>query len=224
LPRHIAACLRRSQRIPTDACPSELLPPEKRSSRHREPLPPCRSTATPLRLRGLVTLGNPLRRRFVAEPHRPMLSWASPPGAPPRRASPTRPRTDDARAHQGSARAQTEPVAKSAKATPPQPEGRDHADCTGKERSGSHHCDASIPGKLRPSAPPPERCPRRSAPGTTVVVLGRPRGAPRGHRMIVGTTRPRARAPHGHPSCPWSLVPRGFDRRSDRPRLLHCVP
>jgi hypothetical protein len=64
---HRVATLRRrmpatTQRFPTDACPSELLPSEKRFSRHRESMPPCRSTATPLRLRGLVPLGNPLRQ------------------------------------------------------------------------------------------------------------------------------------------------------------------
>lgn len=84
-PRTSDACLRPPPRFPSDACPPELFPSEKRSPRHREALPPCRSSATPIRLRGLVPLGNPWRRRLVAEPHRSMLSWASPLGAPPER-------------------------------------------------------------------------------------------------------------------------------------------
>jgi len=59
LPRPGTACLRSPPRFPTDACPPELFPSEKRSPRHRESLPPCRSSATPTRLRGLVPLGNP---------------------------------------------------------------------------------------------------------------------------------------------------------------------
>jgi len=58
-PRPGDACLRPPPRFPTDACPPELFPSEKRSSRHREALPPCRSSATPTRLRGLLPLGNP---------------------------------------------------------------------------------------------------------------------------------------------------------------------
>lgn len=84
-PRPGVACLRSPPRFPTDACPSELFPSEKRSPRHREALPPCRSPATPARLRGLVPLGSPSQRRFVSEPHCSMLSWASPLGAPPER-------------------------------------------------------------------------------------------------------------------------------------------
>jgi hypothetical protein len=184
LPRSSAACLRRPQRFPTDACPSELLPPEKRFSRHRESLPPCRSTATPLRLRGLVPLGNPLRRGFVAEPHHPMLSWASQLGAPPGHASRTiRERTG--RSHQGSARTQTDPVARSTRSVPPPPEGSDHTERTGKERSGRHHCRATMPADLRPSATPPKRCPRRSAPRATSSPLANP-AAP---REVIGRCR-----------------------------------
>jgi len=82
-PRPGVACLRSPPRFPTDACPPEPFPSEKRPPRHREALPPCRSPATPARLRGLVPLGSPSQRRFVAEPHCSMLSWASPLGAPP---------------------------------------------------------------------------------------------------------------------------------------------
>jgi len=114
LPRPGAACLRRPPRFPTDACPSELFPSEKRSTRHREALPPCRSPATPARLRGLLPLGNPLRRRFVAEPHRPMLSWASPPGAPPERDTACCPRTGGDEGRRGPAQARADRVAESA--------------------------------------------------------------------------------------------------------------
>lgn len=58
-PRTGDACLRPPPRFPTDARPPERFPSEKRSSRRREALPPCRSSATPTRLRGLVPLGNP---------------------------------------------------------------------------------------------------------------------------------------------------------------------
>jgi hypothetical protein len=68
LPRPGTACLPSPPRFPTDACPPELFPSEKRGPRHRAPMPPCRSSATPTRLRGLVPLGNPWCRRLVAEP------------------------------------------------------------------------------------------------------------------------------------------------------------
>lgn len=224
---HRVATLRRrmpatTQRFPTDACPSELLPPEKRFSRHRESLPPCRSTATPLRLRGLVPLGNPLRQRFVAEPHRPMLSWASQLGAPPGHASRSiRERTG--RSHQGSARTQTDPVARSTRSVPPPPEGSDHTERTGKERSGRHHCRATIPADQRPSATPPKRCPRRSAPRTTSSSQANP-AAP---REVIGSCRHDS--PEGARTASaseLSMVPCAawFDRRSGRPRLLHRVP
>ena len=87
LPRSSAACLRSPPRFPSDAHPPELFPSEELSPRHREALPPCRSPATPARLRGLVPLGSPSQPRLVAEPHCSMLSWASPLGAPPKRDS-----------------------------------------------------------------------------------------------------------------------------------------
>jgi len=63
LPHLATACPRPDRRFPSGACPPELFPPEKRYPRHREPLPPCRSPdARPVRLRGLVPLGNPSRR------------------------------------------------------------------------------------------------------------------------------------------------------------------
>lgn len=86
-----------SPRFLSDACPPEPFPSEKRTSRHRKVMPPCRSPATPARLRGLDPLGNPLRRILVAESRRPMLSWASLPGAPPDRVHQrVRPRTGNA--------------------------------------------------------------------------------------------------------------------------------
>jgi len=142
------ACLRSPPRFPSDARPSELFPSEKRFPRHRESLPPCRSPATPLRLRGLLPLGNPLRRRFVAESHHPLLSWASPPGAPPEHAaiSHVRERTAWMTRH-GPAQARADRVAESATPTPPQPKGHDHIGCAGEEGSERHHCRVAMPGK-----------------------------------------------------------------------------
>lgn len=80
-PRTRVACLRSRPRVLTGAYPPELFPSEKRSPRHREALPPCRSPASPARLRGLVPLGSPSQRWLVAEPSCSMLSWASPLGA-----------------------------------------------------------------------------------------------------------------------------------------------
>jgi hypothetical protein len=78
LPRPGDACLRPPPRFPSDARPPELFPSEKRSTHHHVALPPCRSSAAPTRLRGLVPLGNPSRPWPVSGPDRSMLSWASP--------------------------------------------------------------------------------------------------------------------------------------------------
>jgi hypothetical protein len=59
LPRPGTTCLSSPLRFPSDAHPPELFPSEKRGLRHRIPMPPCRSSATPTRLRGLLPLGNP---------------------------------------------------------------------------------------------------------------------------------------------------------------------
>lgn len=104
--------------------------------------------------------------------------------------SPTRtcelihPRTDG-QSHQGSARTQTDPVASSTRSVPPPPEGSDHTERTGKERSGRHHCRATIPADQRPSETPPKQCPRRSALRTT----SSSRANPAAPREVIGSCR-----------------------------------
>lgn len=125
LPRTGAACLRPPPRFPTDACPPELFPSEKRSMRHRMTLPPCRSSATPTRLRGLAPLGNPLRRtvRGRTAPLDALLGF--PTWSPTRRRSPRR-----------ASRA----GGPSARRPPPPPEGGDRDGCTGEDGRAPHHC------------------------------------------------------------------------------------
>jgi len=224
LPRPSDACLRPPPRFPTDACPPELFPSEKRRSRHREAMPPCRSSATPTRLRGLHPLGNPSRRRFVAEPHRPMLSWASPLGAPLERDTLRHVRERTALRGARDPPRRTDRVASpqadatGARRPPPRPP-------CGGGRSGRHHCRAAMPvdhDRLRRhrSGVLAGLCPRE----TTVVVPGQACGAPQARRKLASTTRPRARVPQQHPRCPRSLAPRGDDHRGDRSALLSRVP
>jgi hypothetical protein len=188
-------------------------------------LPPCRSSATPTRLRGLHPLGNPSRRQFVAELHRPMLSWASPLGAPLERDTLRHVRERTA------LRGATDPRkggpigwlgpqadATAARRPPPRPP-------CGGGRSRRHHCRTAIPvdhDRLRRhrSGVLAGPCHRE----TTVVVPGRACGAPQARRKLASTTRPRARVPLQHPRCPRSLAPRGDDHRGDRSALLSRVP
>jgi hypothetical protein len=59
--------------------PPERSPLRQPCPRHRGPMPPRRSPRSrAARPRGLAPPGSPLRRRVVADPPRPMLSWASP--------------------------------------------------------------------------------------------------------------------------------------------------
>lgn len=117
------------------------------------------------------------------------------------------------RSHQGPARRQADPVASSMRPAPPPPEGSDHAGAWGRNRSGRHHCRATMPGNLRPSVPPPKRCPHRSAPGTTSS-SGPTTRRPARSSDAGGTTHPRARAPHVHSEL--SVVPSAARIRSPK--------
>jgi hypothetical protein len=214
-------------RFLADARPPELFPSEKRTSRHRKVMPPCRGPATPARLRGLDPLGNPLRRTLVAESRRPMLSWASLLGAPLDRVHQrVRPRTGDA---EGAPRARASASRSSGRVrdvgipATRRPQLCPHT--RGRMDRARHHHRARDSESAGPSAPPPKRRPRRSLPpGTMVIVHGRSHGAPQNRRAIACTTRPKARVPRVHPRCPWSVRPASTRHRSVGSRLLRSVP
>ncbi len=222
-PRTDDACLRPPPRFPTSACPPELFPSEERSPRHREALPPCRSPATPARLRGLVPLGNPWQRRLVAEPHCSMLSWASPLGAPADHAPSGTPQKGSERCATNlrSAGRSAGSIRASCATAAQRPRPRR---VRGGGTSGRRHRRAALP--IEPTV-----CAAAEAASSPVC--------PRPGDVAQGVEPAAPREPIGHPPArlargrahrssfrgvDGSLTPRGYGRRSDRPRLLARVP
>jgi hypothetical protein len=224
-PRSGAACLRSPLRFPSDACPPELFPSEELSPRHREALPPCRSPATPARLRGLVPLGSPSQPRLVAEPHCSMLSWASPLGAPPKRDSLRHAR------ERAALRGAKDPCIDGSIRWPVPRLQRHHGPKTaatpcarGRNKGGQHHCRprcALDRDRLRHRT---EVVSSPVSPGRTDVLPSQARGAPQVRRMPGQRHSPEGACTAAAFREVQGFLAAWFDRRSDRSHLLSRVP
>lgn len=184
MPRSSVACLRRPQRFPTDALPF-------RASPSREAVLASPRVLAPLSFNGnAAATSRPCSaRESVATKVRgrtpsPDALLGFPAWSPTRTCEPIHPRTDGPVAPGICANADRS-GGQSTRSVPPPPEGSDHTERTGKERSGRHHCRATMPADQRPSATPPKQCPRRSAPRTTSSSLANP-AAP---REVIGRCR-----------------------------------
>lgn len=203
MPRSGAACLRRLSAFPPMPALQSFSLPRSGSRVTASPCPPVVQRQRRCDFEALFRSGIRCDKRSVAEPHRPMLSWASQLGAPPERASRSiRERTG--RSHQGSARTRTDPVAS--------PHDRCHrrpkATTTPNARGRNDRVDITVAPRCQGDCD--RLCHRRSGVLTGLRPRRRRRHGPAPRRPArsseaVGTTHPRARAPHVIPSCPWSL-------------------
>jgi hypothetical protein len=223
--RSSVACLRSPQRFPTDACPPELLPSEKRCPRRREPLPPCRSPANAAATSRPSSARKSVATKVRGRTSSPAALLGFPSGAPPDRAC----------------RAAREREASACTSGPRErgpvrwPIRDDHATAARRPRPRRTRGGGKIgAASLLHHAPMDhDRLHHRRSdalsglhPERRIVVPGPSSRRPASPSDTCTASRPKARALQWHPRRPWSLAPRGLARptadhkgrcRSDRP-------